>query len=124
MIEYIKLWKYSGILLSATGIIHIIVAITQEWNIYKELFFDGLINSISNNTQKALSFWFFYNWSYSYYVWAIFTLLYKEREIASTIILRVCVINFLYFRMFYCTHIWFLAFYSTSINNHICKKET
>lgn len=59
MIEYIKLWRYSGMLLSATGIIHIIVAITQEWNIYKELFFDGLINSISNNTQKALSFWFF-----------------------------------------------------------------
>lgn len=46
-------------LLSATGIIHIIVAITQEWNIYKELFFDGLINSIGDNLQKALSFWFF-----------------------------------------------------------------
>lgn len=53
-----KLWKYSGILLSATGIIHTIVAITQEWNIYKELFFDGLINSIGNNMHKALSFWF------------------------------------------------------------------
>lgn len=54
-----KLWKYSGILLSATGIIHTIVAITQEWDIYKELFFDGLINSIGNNVHKALSFWFF-----------------------------------------------------------------
>lgn len=54
-----KCWKYSGMLLSATGIIHIIVAITQEWNIYKELFFDGLINSIGDNLQKALSFWFF-----------------------------------------------------------------
>ena len=54
-----KLWKYSGILLSVTGMIHIIVAITQEWNIYKKLFFDGLINSIGNDTQKALSFWFF-----------------------------------------------------------------
>lgn len=53
-----KLWKYSGILLSATGIIHTIVAITQEWNIYKELLFDGLINSIENNMHKALSFWF------------------------------------------------------------------
>lgn len=54
-----KYWKFSGVLLSATGIIHIIVAITQEWNIYKELFFDGLINSIGNNLHKALSFWFF-----------------------------------------------------------------
>lgn len=29
MIEYMKLWKYSGILLSATGIIHIVVAIAR-----------------------------------------------------------------------------------------------
>lgn len=57
--KFMKCWKYSGMLLSATGIIHIIVAITQEWNIYKELFFDGLINSIGDNLQKALSFWFF-----------------------------------------------------------------
>lgn len=57
--KFMKYWKYSGMLLSATGIIHIIVAITQEWNIYKELFFDGLINSIGDNPQKALSFWFF-----------------------------------------------------------------
>ena len=57
--KFMKYWKYSGMLLSATGIIHIIVAITQEWNIYKELFFDGLINSIGDNLQKALSFWFF-----------------------------------------------------------------
>lgn len=57
--KFMKYWKYSGMLLSATGIIHIIVAITQKWNIYKELFFDGLINSIGDNLQKALSFWFF-----------------------------------------------------------------
>lgn len=57
--EYMKLWKYSGTFLAVTGVIHIIVAITQEWHIYKSLFFDGLVNSIGDNTQKALSFWFF-----------------------------------------------------------------
>ncbi len=54
-----KLWKYSGILLSATGVIHIIVGIISEWNIYKEMFIDGLVNSIGNDTQKNLTFWFF-----------------------------------------------------------------
>lgn len=54
-----KLWKYSGMFLSATGIIHMLVALTKEWNVYKEFFCDGLIDSIGNNIEKALSFWFF-----------------------------------------------------------------
>ena len=53
-----KLWKYSGTLLSATGVIHIIVAMISGWSVYKELVFDGLINSIGSNIQRGFSFWF------------------------------------------------------------------
>lgn len=54
-----RLWKYSGMLLSATGMIHTVVALTQEWRVYKALFSDGLFDSIGNDMQKALAFWFF-----------------------------------------------------------------
>ncbi len=54
-----KLWKYSGMFLSATGMIHTVVALTQEWRVYKAVFSDGLFDSIGNDMQKALAFWFF-----------------------------------------------------------------
>lgn len=54
-----KLWKYSGTFLSVTGVIHIIYAMIQNWSTYEDLFSEGLINSIGDNAQRALSFWFF-----------------------------------------------------------------
>ena len=53
-----KLWKYSGTILSLTGGIHVAFAIIQNWNIYKVFFSDGLVNPIGNDIQKGLSFWF------------------------------------------------------------------
>lgn len=53
-----KLWKYSGTILSLTGGIHVAFASIQNWNIYKVFFSDGLVNPIGNDIQKELSFWF------------------------------------------------------------------
>lgn len=39
--------------------IHTVVALTQEWRVYKAVFSDGLFDSIGNDMQKALAFWFF-----------------------------------------------------------------
>lgn len=54
----LEFWKHSGTLLAATGVLHILVAVTKEWYVYHEILVDGLIDSIGNDTQKALAFWF------------------------------------------------------------------
>ena len=55
-----KFWKYSGILLIATGILHSIVAIAAFndylWSIIKDLL-SGTLQS--DNLSQGLAFWFF-----------------------------------------------------------------
>lgn len=54
-----KIWKYSGTLLTATGILHTIVAIILGWESYVKMFRDGLINSTVDDFKLAFAFWFF-----------------------------------------------------------------
>jgi len=55
-----KLWKYSGVLLVATGILHTVVAIAlfkdYLWSIIKNLL-SGTLQS--DNLSQGLAFWFF-----------------------------------------------------------------
>lgn len=53
-----KFWKFSGRLLTATGIIHTIVAIIMGWNVYAGMIQTGLFNSIADNYERAFAFWF------------------------------------------------------------------
>jgi uncharacterized membrane protein YecN with MAPEG domain len=54
-----KIWKYSGIFLIATGIIHTIVAIALGKDIYLEIIRDGVINVTSQDFTRSFAFWFF-----------------------------------------------------------------
>ena len=54
-----KIWKYSGILLIATGILHTIVAIAMGIDVYAEMIKDGLFNSVKEDPMKGFVFWFF-----------------------------------------------------------------
>lgn len=54
-----KLWKYSGTYLTITGMIHTLVALGLNWNIYKAMWLNGLSNSIGNDFTKAFALWFF-----------------------------------------------------------------
>ncbi len=54
-----KLWKYSGIFLWITGIIHIVVGFIIGKDIYADMLRDGLINSMQNNFTRGFAFWFF-----------------------------------------------------------------
>lgn len=54
-----KLWKYSGTLLMATGGLHLLAAVISGWNMWEEIFLDGFADSIGNNLEKAYVFWFF-----------------------------------------------------------------
>jgi hypothetical protein len=57
----LKLWKYSGILLILTGILHTIVAIIIgiQVGVYEDIVKDGLINAISTGgLGRELALWF------------------------------------------------------------------
>lgn len=53
-----KLWKYSGLLLVITGILHIIVAILLRGDVYWDMIQDGLIASTKDVT-RGFALWFF-----------------------------------------------------------------
>ena len=52
------LWKYSGILLIATAILHILIAILVGKDIFMEMFRAGVINSVGDNMTRSTAFWF------------------------------------------------------------------
>ena len=54
----VKIWKYSGIFLIATGILHTIVAIGLGKDVFLEIIQDGVINVTSQDFIRAFAFWF------------------------------------------------------------------
>jgi hypothetical protein len=55
-----KIWKYSGIFLIATGILHTIVAIALGWKAFVAIIRDGLlINVTSRDVTHEFALWFF-----------------------------------------------------------------
>ncbi|WP_029902511.1 DUF6463 family protein [Prevotella sp. 10(H)] len=54
-----KIWKYSGIFLIITGIIHTAVAILLGKDSYTEMIKGGLYNSVNDDFTRGFAFWFF-----------------------------------------------------------------
>ncbi len=52
------LWKYSGILLVITGIIHTLVGIWLGREAYIEMIRDGFVNSVADDYVREFAFWF------------------------------------------------------------------
>jgi hypothetical protein len=55
----VKFWKYSGIFLVATGIIHTIVAIALGKEAFMEFIRDGIYSATEPNYAHAFAIWFF-----------------------------------------------------------------
>ena len=56
----LKLWKYSGIFLIATGILHTVVAILLGWKTFMAIVRDGLlINITARDYTHEFALWFF-----------------------------------------------------------------
>lgn len=51
-----KLWKYSGTLLTATGVIHTIYALFLGKEAFTEMLNNGLIDSIGENHNLGFAF--------------------------------------------------------------------
>jgi len=60
MKKTVSLWKYSGIILLATGILHTIVAVLFEreslWAILRE----GLFDTVGDDLTRGRAFWFLF----------------------------------------------------------------
>ncbi|MDR0232509.1 MAG: DUF6463 family protein [Dysgonamonadaceae bacterium] len=54
----VKIWKYSGIFLIATGILHTIVAIALGKDAFLEIIQDGVVNVTSQDYARAFALWF------------------------------------------------------------------
>ncbi|MDR2424540.1 MAG: DUF6463 family protein [Prevotellaceae bacterium] len=52
-------WKYSGILLTITGVIHTIVGLVMGRDTYWKIIKSGFINAIEPDFERAFAFWFF-----------------------------------------------------------------
>jgi len=55
----LKIWKYSGLFLVFTGILHTIMALLLGGAIYLEIIRDGLFNALGDNYSRQFAFWFF-----------------------------------------------------------------
>lgn len=53
-----KLWKYSGIYLWATGVIHLIFGLVSGWSNYMPMLRDGLVNSVGSDFERGFILWF------------------------------------------------------------------
>jgi H+/Cl- antiporter ClcA len=51
-------WKYSGILLIITSILHTLVALITSGNAFADMLRDGVFNSVESDLTRSLSFWF------------------------------------------------------------------
>ena len=56
--QTVKWWKYSGIFLIATGILHSVVGIIVMGNDLWAILKDGLVNAVGDDVDRNLAFWF------------------------------------------------------------------
>ena len=54
----IELWRYSGILLIATGVIHTVVGIALGGEYLWEILNDGLFDALGDDAHRNFAFWF------------------------------------------------------------------
>jgi hypothetical protein len=56
-----KWWKYSGILLIITAILHTLVALAMMWEngVFADIIHNGVFNSIGADFKLGMAFWFF-----------------------------------------------------------------
>lgn len=56
-----KIWKKSGALLIATGIIHNLIGLIIGWEVLKDMVAAGFINSINTEMDRNAIFWFLFS---------------------------------------------------------------
>ncbi|GLI04927.1 hypothetical protein YDYSG_09570 [Paenibacillus tyrfis] len=53
-----RIWKYSGMYMIATGMIHNVVGLLMGWEVLGLMAQDGWVNSVSSEPDRNAIFWF------------------------------------------------------------------
>ena len=53
-----KIWRYSGIFLIITGVLHTLVAIMMGKDAYMDIIRDGVFNAVADDYVRSFAFWF------------------------------------------------------------------
>lgn len=56
-----KLWKYSGIFMILTAIIHNIVGFVMGWSVLQDIVKDGFVNTVNEQMDRNAIFWFLFS---------------------------------------------------------------
>lgn len=118
-----KLWKYSGTLLTATGVIHTIYALFLGKEAFTEMLNNGLIDSIGENHNLGFAFWFLicgiililWGETLQYYI--------RKEQKTGTFIFRLLHSTVHHNRLHSRTNIRFLAFLTASTYYYLFKHE-
>ena len=109
-----KLWKYSGTLLTATGVIHTIYALFLGKEAFTEMLNNGLIDSIGENHNLRNN---------TYSLGRDTSILYQKRTKTGTFIFRLLHSTVHHNRLHSRTNIRFLAFLTASTYYYLFKHE-
>ncbi len=118
-----KLWKYSGTLLTATGIIHTIYALFLGKEAFTEMLNNGLIDSIGENHNLGFAFWFLicgiililWGETLQYYI--------RKEQKPAPLFLGYFILLFTIIGLHSRTNIRFLAFLTASTYYYLFKHE-
>lgn len=118
-----KLWKYSGTLLTATGVIHTIYALFLGKEAFTEMLNNGLIDSIGENHNLGLCFLVPNLRNNTYSLGRDTSILYQKRTKTGTFIFRLLHSTVHHNRLHSRTNIRFLAFLTASTYYYLFKHE-
>lgn len=96
-----KLWKYSGTFLTATGIIHTIYALFIGKDAFSEMLRNGLVNSIGENYSQGFAFWFLICGVILILLGPNASILYQKRTKTGTRIFRLLYFTAYHNRLYY-----------------------
>lgn len=57
--KYMRFWKWSGLFIVITGLIHILYALIDQGSIWAAIFRDGAVDAIDGDASRSFAFWFF-----------------------------------------------------------------
>lgn len=112
-IKSIKWWKYSGIYLLITGILHCAISVALFGQTYIQILNDGFIRLIQKDVDKGLALWFLicgfflllFGKTLHYYI--------KKEQKPAPVFFRILYVIVCYYRLSYTSCFGLLAFYTT-----------
>jgi hypothetical protein len=96
----VKIWKYSGIFLIATGILHTIVAIMLGKDVFWGIIENGLYGLTTIDYERAFAIWFFICGIFVILLGQVLHYYIKKRAKTCTFVFWLQLVDIYYFRVY------------------------